>query len=254
MVPDLLILLYSYAQDNYKIVYAILAVVLYYFYYRFFRVYVWHENGSHTQGKHIIGKTLPCYPNGWFIICRSELVKVGETMYISQHGENLVVFRGTNKKVFVLDAYCPHMGANLGINGVVINEKNIKCPFHGWIIDGETGELVNKDNSQKKVVRYEYEHQDDKYSLNKKQCNVSKTRRYEVRDIDGLIHVWFHSKEEFRNKPQYEPFDCTKFSSLEHRGNSNHYVNSHLQDIAENGGDIMHFPYIHSTIIPMIVS
>lgn len=35
--------------------------------------------------------------------------------------------------VHVLDAICPHLGANLGVNGVV-RGNNLECPFHGWSV------------------------------------------------------------------------------------------------------------------------
>ena len=51
-------------------------------------------------------------------------------------GENIVIFRSTKGEVYALEAYCKHMGANLGVGGKVIKEKCIQCPFHGWIYDG----------------------------------------------------------------------------------------------------------------------
>lgn len=60
-------------------------------------------------------KIPPPYPNGWFAIVESKEVKPGTAKNVDCLGENFVVFRSqTNNEVFVLDAYCPHMGANLG--------------------------------------------------------------------------------------------------------------------------------------------
>jgi hypothetical protein len=36
----------------------------------------------------------------------------------------------------VLDAYCQHRGANMGVGGTVEGE-NIVCPWHGWHWDGD---------------------------------------------------------------------------------------------------------------------
>ena len=41
-----------------------------------------------------------------------------------------VVFRGDDKKACTLDASCPHLGANLGVGGVV-KDNCVVCPFHG---------------------------------------------------------------------------------------------------------------------------
>ncbi len=56
-------------------------------------------------------------------------------------GENFVVFRDTKGMVHVLDAYCPHLGANLGIGGKV-RGNCIECPFHGWQFDGHSGKCT----------------------------------------------------------------------------------------------------------------
>ena len=45
-------------------------------------------------------------------------------------------------QVSIVDAYCPHLGANLGVGGRV-QGNCIECPFHGWQFDGETGQCVN---------------------------------------------------------------------------------------------------------------
>lgn len=48
----------------------------------------------------------------------------------------------------VVDAFCPHLGANLAIDGKV--EKDcITCPFHGWSFQGESGKCVNIAYSKK---------------------------------------------------------------------------------------------------------
>jgi nitrite reductase/ring-hydroxylating ferredoxin subunit len=58
-------------------------------------------------------------------------------------GENFVAFRTLeSKEVFILDAYCPHMGANLGVGGLVVGDC-IECPFHQWKFSGKNGACVN---------------------------------------------------------------------------------------------------------------
>ena len=47
----------------------------------------------------------------------------------------LVMARWQNGDVRVMDAYCPHLGADIGVGGRV--EGNcLVCPFHGWGCDG----------------------------------------------------------------------------------------------------------------------
>jgi len=54
----------------------------------------------------------------------------------------LVVWRGESGKVYVADAYCPHLGAHLGVGGEVAGEC-IKCPFHGWAFEGDNGQYTD---------------------------------------------------------------------------------------------------------------
>lgn len=73
--------------------------------------------------KKIGSKIPPPFPNGWFMIAKSKDIKPGTAKSIDCLGENFVVFRSQeSKEIFVLDAYCPHMGANLGVDNQLINQ------------------------------------------------------------------------------------------------------------------------------------
>lgn len=233
-------------------------LVIYIFYYRKCRYYHFRQKKTKTQGKHYMGKTIPAYPNGWFAVLRSRDLKVGETKYLDVHGDHIALFRGTNNKVYALDAYCAHMGANLGIEGKVTNESCVKCPFHGWTFDGETGNCVipfDKNLKPKEAIKYEYKETSDcHYELVEGKKEQVKLRKYPTKETCEFIFIWFHAAEEFKLTPLYQPFDVSDFQKrLDYRGVSLNIVNCHIQDIAENGGDIMHFIYIHSTIIPFLV-
>ena len=78
---------------------------------------------------------LPHSPNGWFKVVFSDELAVGDVRAIHQFGRDLVVFRGEDGAAHVLDAYCPHLGAHLGVGGKVVGNA-IQCPFHGWRWDG----------------------------------------------------------------------------------------------------------------------
>ena len=52
------------------------------------------------------------------------------------------MFRGEDGRAHVVDAYCPHLGANLGVGGTV-KGSCIECPFHGWAFDGDTGKCTH---------------------------------------------------------------------------------------------------------------
>ena len=56
----------------------------------------------------------PIYPNGWFHLFESAQVRKNDVRRVDVLGLNLVAFRAENDQMYVLDAYCPHLGANLG--------------------------------------------------------------------------------------------------------------------------------------------
>lgn len=80
---------------------------------------------------YIIESSLPTrYPRGWFCI-GADYEFTGEPRKLDYFGTSLVAYRGENSgKLHVLDAYCPHMGANLA-EGCVKGDSVI-CPFHEW--------------------------------------------------------------------------------------------------------------------------
>lgn len=51
------------------------------------------------------------------------------------------MFRAQSGKAHVVDAYCPHLGANLAVGGRVLGDC-IECPFHGWQFQGSDGKCV----------------------------------------------------------------------------------------------------------------
>ena len=75
-------------------------------------------------------------PTGWFQIAWSADVPIGTVKPLRYFGDDLVIFRGMNGQVSVLDAHCQHLGANLAHGGCVV-EGGIQCPFHGWVWSGE---------------------------------------------------------------------------------------------------------------------
>lgn len=103
-----------------------------------------------------IGKTIPPFPNGWYIACKSSQLPVGDSKAIDMSGHNVTIFRSTEGKVYGIHSYCGHLGANLGIGGKVVNKKCIQCPFHGWLYDGETGKCVDYDNKPSQVFNVKY--------------------------------------------------------------------------------------------------
>lgn len=77
---------------------------------------------------------------GWYIACPSQTLPHGKAKSVEICGQKIVIFRGEDGKARALDAYCPHLGTDLGIGQVEGNW--IRCKFHHWAFD-ETGSCQN---------------------------------------------------------------------------------------------------------------
>ena len=77
------------------------------------------ENGLFTQG--------------WYPICMSSEVGIGQIRGEDFLDGKVVVYRGDDGVARVMSAYCPHVGADLSVGRVVGNA--IQCAFHKWEFD-----------------------------------------------------------------------------------------------------------------------
>ena len=92
--------------------------------------YNWSKNRTTDQNE---GMTIQ-YPNGWTPVLETRDLNRRQIKPIHAFGKDLVVYRGSSGKCYAFEAYCPHLGANLGVGGTIIGES-IQCPFHGWVYD-----------------------------------------------------------------------------------------------------------------------
>ena len=115
-----------------------------------FQRYIYEKNISnlpepppslHIRSKEA-GEIPPPFPNGWFMLCESNELKRGQVLRKQALGKEYAVYRGEDGIARVLDAFCPHLGANLAVCGQV--KKNcLVCPFHAWEFNGN-GEVNSK--------------------------------------------------------------------------------------------------------------
>jgi len=70
------------------------------------------------------------YARGWHCLGLAEPYRDGKPHCIHAFDTKLVAFVGENGKISILDAYCPHMGADLSVGEVEGNA--LVCPFHHW--------------------------------------------------------------------------------------------------------------------------
>ena len=82
------------------------------------------------------------FPLGWYRILHSSELPMRAVRSVSCLGQELVAFRGEDGRATVLDAICPHLGANLGHGGRVSRGNCITCPFHEWTFNAD-GQCVD---------------------------------------------------------------------------------------------------------------
>ncbi|KAF7241003.1 Cholesterol 7-desaturase [Varanus komodoensis] len=143
-------------------------------------------------------------------------------------GEQFAVFRGSDGDVHVLEAYCPHLGANLAVGGRV-QGGCLECPFHGWQFRGEDG----------KCVRIPYA---------EKLPEFAKVRVWPSREVGGMIVVWYHCDG---IGPTWQVPEQEEIVSRAwvFRGITEHFVSAHIEEIPENAADVAHLSFLHGPSI-----
>ncbi len=163
-------------------------------------------------------------PNGWFAVAWSKDLVPGDVQRIRYFDEELVLFRTRGGAARVLDGYCAHLGAHLAEGGKVVDDC-IRCPFHHWHYDGTTGQCVRIPYAEKIPAK-------------------AKVRAWEVVERNGMIFVWRHAGGA---PPQ---FDVPTFPEIgDPAWTPPRYfdlkVAVHMQDMAENNCDPVHFKFVH---------
>ncbi|MGT2433658.1 Rieske 2Fe-2S domain-containing protein [Cupriavidus basilensis] len=75
------------------------------------------------------------YARGWHCLGPASDYKDGKPHRLEIFGTRLVAFTGEDERIRILDAWCPHMGADLALGEVKGNA--IVCRFHGWHWGGD---------------------------------------------------------------------------------------------------------------------
>ena len=177
------------------------------------------------------------YPTGWFQVAWSDELRTGEVRLLHNFGQDIVIWRGESGTVHGLDAYCLHLGGNLGVKGQVLGE-DIECPWHGWTWDGEGCNTLIP------------------YSAQKCKPNL-RIKHWEVREYYGCIILW-HDLD--GRPPLWEPpliaeLDSGEYFEFAPDMRVVHRIKAHPQMVAENGADFYHVVKVHGAgEIPQFVT
>lgn len=167
--------------------------------------------------------TTPEFPMGWYSVARSHELQVGEVKRVHAFDRELALYRTRSGVPVLQDAFCPHLGAHLGVEGKVVGET-LRCPFHGWRYD-TTGKCVEIPYCDEIPER-------------------AKIRMWPCEEKNGEIYIWFHpenSAPKFE-LPAVEELDSELWTPPRR---AEFEVPAHIQDIAENSCDPEHFKYVH---------
>lgn len=158
-------------------------------------------------------------PFGWFQVAWSDEVEKGGARPMFYFDRHLVAWRDDDGQAHVWDAFCPHMGAHLGVQSK-IEGNEVVCPLHGWRYDSE-GTCIDVPYSDR---------------INKQ----AKVRTYPTVERNGMLMMWYHPEgaEPSWDVPELEEFaGGDEYSEVFRR----HYtLNTHWQEIAETQVDAAH--------------
>jgi nitrite reductase/ring-hydroxylating ferredoxin subunit len=167
-------------------------------------------------------------PNGWFIVALSGDIEAGQVRSLHYFGRDIVLYRTDSGEPRLVDAYCPHLGAHLGVGGAV-EGSCLRCPFHGWSFDGESGACT-----------------EIPYSKTERIPAKARVRSYPTIERGGAIWAWHHLEEgePFFELPTVPEMDDPAWTRPLLR---EFWISTSCQEMAENNHDFAHFLYVHGT-------
>ena len=165
----------------------------------------------------------PRYARGWHMVGWSDEFEVGQPVARDYFGQRLVFYRGEDRKVRCLDAFCPHLGADLSAGTVKGNL--LQCAFHNWTYDG-SGQCVKIPYCEKIPTK-------------------ARTRSYEVREMNDTVLIW-HDHEQ--GAPEFEIPTLEEYGSPGWTKAWQRFkitIKTHPREVMENTVDKGHLLPIH---------
>ncbi len=166
------------------------------------------------------------YARGWHILLFSSELATGEARKLHYFDRDFVIYRGESGAVAVLDAHCPHLGANLASDGGRILGDTIACPFHGWTFDTQ-GTCV-----------------DIPYAKQIPAKAVHALRSWPVIEKNGFVALWYDPEqgEPEDYLPAIPDWGDKKWGDWQFQRSR---IRARACDVIENIVDIAHFPHVH---------
>ncbi len=164
------------------------------------------------------------FPFAWYFAAYSDDLEPGDVRPVRYLARDMVLWRGTDGVAHVMDAYCPHLGANLALGGRV-DGCDLICPYHWWRFDGD-GHNVEIPYSERT---------NDK----------ARIHTYPTIERNGFVLFWYHPDPDVEplwdvpHHDQYFSDSWTDFIKADWE------VRCPWQELAENGPDYIHLRTVH---------
>lgn len=166
------------------------------------------------------------YARGWHIVLFSQELSIGVVRQLHYFEHDLVAYRGESGRVAILDAHCPHLGANLASGEGRVLGDNIACPFHGWTFnpDGRCTDIP--------------------YATKIPDKAVNALRAWPVLEENGYIAMWYdpENKEPEHYLPAIPEWNTNGWGDWKFYRSR---IRAKACDVIENVVDIAHFPHVH---------
>lgn len=172
------------------------------------------------------------YPRGWFPVGLSTEIPAGEIKSVHYLGRQMIVYRGEDGVAHISDAYCPHLGADLGVGGKVEGDC-VRCPFHAWKF-GPDGACVEVPYAKRIPPR-------------------ARIGAHPTDEANGFIFVWNDPDGgapdyQIPRLPEWDDPTWNRWTPQRLE------IKTHPREIVENVADKAHFAPIHGTHIDVFAN
>jgi len=159
------------------------------------------------------------FTQNWYVIENSNKLKKGDVLSKQWMGSRITIYRGYDGRVQVIQASCPHLGADLGHGKVIGN--SIQCGFHHLCFDNK-GECSNQ---KSKADSFE----------------IPKLFIFPSEEKFGVIWAYYGSEALF----PIPDFPDKETKKIHVKALKTKKINCHPHVVSSNGFDIQHFKSVH---------
>lgn len=163
------------------------------------------------------------YPEGWYFVASRQQILKAKLVQKTWMGQSIVIWCDDNGRICVAEAFCPHLGADLGPDaGGRVCGGRLVCPFHGYEFDA-TGQCI--------ATPYA------------KPPKAARLRTFETHEVVDLIFAWWGIEG---REPQWRlPAGAPAQSGWTNLEISTVRFPGHPQETTENSVDLGHLRYVH---------